>query len=147
MNEEKEEKKKKIKGILIRSILSFAFASILFTIVLLIELYALNLSWLTNKYRILSDSFFVGGCLPILFFLLVWVSEKGAFDLITYSVRKLFSYCFRIHPEKSNLPPTYGDYVEMKKAKRKPFHYELIVMGSLFLILGVVFALLSIGVE
>ena len=75
------------------------------------------------------------------------MSEKGAFDLIVYSVRKVFSFAFRIHPEKSNLPPAYADYVEQKRAKKKPFHYELVLIGGIFLLLGIVFAFVSLSFD
>ena len=107
----------------------------------------LELTWSDNKYRVLSDSFFVGGAMPILFWLLAWVNEKGAFDMIVYGVRKVFSYAFRIKPEKSNLPPTYADYVEMKRAKKKPFHYEMLEVGGVFLLLGIIFAFISLMSE
>ncbi len=143
-----KEQKKNLKGIIPRSSLSFAFALAIFLTVFFLELYGpFELTWEKNKYRMLSDSFSLGGLLPILFWLLVWVSEKGAFDLIVYSVRKLFSFTFRIHPEKSNLPPTYADYVAIKKAKRKPFHYELLLIGGAFLLLGLVFVLVWYKLE
>ena len=143
-----KEQKKNLKGIIARSSLSFAFALAIFLTVFFLELYGPGeLTWEKNKYRMLSDSFSLGGLLPILFWLLVWVSEKGAFDLIVYSVRKLFSFTFRIHPEKSNLPPTYADYVAIKKAKRKPFHYELLLIGGAFLLLGLVFVLVWYKLE
>ncbi|HBE99137.1 MAG TPA: hypothetical protein DDW18_03795 [Firmicutes bacterium] len=143
-----KEQKKNLKGIIARSSLSFAFALAIFLTVFFLELYGpFELTWEKNKYRMLSDSFSLGGLLPILFWLLVWVSEKGAFDLIVYSVRKLFSFTFRIHPEKSNLPPTYADYVAIKKAKRKPFHYELLLIGGAFLLLGLVFVLVWYKLE
>lgn len=133
---------------LLRVSLSFLLAFILFATTFCIEYFGpLELNWNHNKYRILSDSFFIGGSMPILFWLLVWVSEKGAFDLIVYSVRKVFSFAFRIHPEKSNLPPAYADYVEQKRAKKKPFHYELVLIGGIFLLLGIVFAFVSLSFD
>ena len=145
---EQGKERKSLKGIIARTSLSFAFALAIFLTVFFLELYGpFELTWEKNRYRILSDSFSLGGLLPILFWLLVWVSEKGAFDLIVYSVRKLFSFTFRIHPEKSNLPPTYADYVAIKKAKRKPFHYELLIVGGTFLLLGLIFILVWYKLE
>ncbi len=136
-----------VKGIVIRTALSLLFAAAVFTGVLLIELLSMKLSWSAYKFRILCDGFVVGGVFPVLFWLLLWVAEKGAFDLIAYSMRKMLSFMFRIHPEKSNLPPTYADYVEMKKEKRKPLHLELLLVGVSFLILGFIFLGLSLGLE
>ncbi|MDD7043429.1 MAG: DUF3899 domain-containing protein [Mollicutes bacterium] len=145
---EQGKERKSLKGIIARTSLSFAFALAIFLTVFFLELYGpFELTWEKNGYRMLSDSFSLGGLLPILFWLLVWVSEKGAFDLIAYSVRKLFSFTFRIHPEKSNLPPTYADYVAIKKAKRKPFHYELLIVGGTFLLLGLIFILVWYKLE
>ena len=132
----------------IRLILSFLFSGALFAMTFCLELFGpLELTWDDNKYRVLSDSFFVSGAMPILFWLLAWVNEKGAFDMIVYGVRKVFSYAFRIKPEKSNLPPTYADYVEMKRAKKKPFHYEMLEVGGAFLLLGIAFAIVSLMSE
>lgn len=145
---EQGKERKSLKGIIARTSLSFAFALAIFLTVFFLELYGpFELTWEKNGYRMLSDSFSLGGLLPILFWLLVWVSEKGAFDLIAYSVRKLFSFTFHIHPEKSNLPPTYADYVAIKKAKRKPFHYELLIVGGTFLLLGLIFILVWYKLE
>ena len=145
---EKREERKSLKGIIVRASLAFTFALAIFLTVFFLELYGpFELTWEKNRYRMLSDSFSLGGLLPILFWLLVWVSEKGAFDLIVYSVRKLFSFTFRIHPEKSNLPPTYADYVAIKKDKRKPFHYELLIVGGAFLLLGLIFILVWYKLE
>lgn len=136
------------KKFFLRFFLSFFIAGALFATTFCIEYFGpLELNWTNNKYRILSDSFFIGGLMPILFWLLVWVSEKGAFDLIVYSVRKVFSFAFRIHPEKSNLPPTYADYVEQKRAKNKPFHYELLEVAGAFLLLGIIFAFVSLSFD
>ncbi len=136
------------KKFAIRLTLSFLLSGAFFAITFCIEyLGPLELTWTSNKYRILSDSFFVGGAMPMLFWMLVWVSEKGAFDMIVYGVRKVFSYAFRIKPEKSNLPPTYADYVEMKRAKKKPFHYEMLEIGGLFLLLGIIFTFVSLACE
>ena len=147
-SKEQGKERKNLKGIIVRASLAFTFASAIFLTVFFLELYGpFELTWEKNRYRMLSDSFSLGGLLPILFWLLVWVSEKGAFDLIVYSVRKLFSFTFRIHPEKSNLPPTYADYVAIKKAKRKPFHYELLIVGGAFLLLGLIFILVWYKLE
>ncbi len=149
--EEIEEKKIKepltLKGVLLRSILSFGFAIILFVAVLLIELKAMDLSWYVYKFRILCDSFFIAGIFPILFWLLLWVAEKGAFDMIAYSMGKMLNFMFRIHPEKSKLPPTYADYVEQKRAKRKPFHYELLIVGASFVLIAIIFLTLNMCFE
>lgn len=149
--EEIEEKKMKepltFKGVLLRSIFSSVFAILLFVAVLLIELNGLKLSWDAYKFRILCDSFFIAGVFPVLFWLLLWVAAKGAFDMIAYSMGKMLSFMFRIHPEKSNLPPTYADYVEQKRAKAKPFHYELLIVGGVFLLLGVIFLILNMCFE
>lgn len=155
MKEEKKENEKQngefrekvsVKGIVIRSVLSFLFAGALFALMFCVEHFgALQITWPDFKYRLLSDSFFVGGAFPILFWLLLWVNEKGAFDLIVYSVRKFVGYIVHANPDKSKLPPTYADYAEMKQGNRKPLHYELLIVGVTFLLLGGLFAFISYG--
>lgn len=140
-----EESVSNLKKIIVRSIIFFLIASGLFAATMCIELLGpLGLTWNDNRYRVLSDSFFVSGAMMALFWGIIWVSQKGAFDLLAYSMRKILNFMFRIHPEDSNLPPTYLDYVEQKRAKRKDLHYEAFVIGVTFVTLGVIFALLSL---
>ena len=65
---EQGKERKSLKGIIARASLSFAFAIAIFLTVFFLELYGpFELTWEKNRYRILSDSFPLGGLLPILF--------------------------------------------------------------------------------
>ena len=69
---EQGKERKSLKGIIARTSLSFAFALAIFLTVFFLELYGpFELTWEKNGYRMLSDSFCVGGLLPMLFWLLV----------------------------------------------------------------------------
>ena len=135
------------KGFFIRLIVSFVVAALLSVAVMLFELFGPSrFTWQDNAFRILSDSFSVAGVLTALFWCLGWASSKGAFDLLVYSTRKMLSFMFRWHPENSNLPSTYADYVEMKHGgEKKPFHGELLYVGALFLLIGIIFALIEMA--
>lgn len=142
--QEKIDKREKAKKSLLRFSCSFLCVSLLFIGVFCLEVYGpMKLALSQHKFRILSDSFFVAGALPTLFWLLIFVYERGAFDLVSYSVKKFLVFAFRINPKKSNACVSYRDYVNERRKKAKKPRYEFLIVGCLLLLLGVFFAFLS----
>ena len=70
------------------------------------------------KWRILTDTFTLSGVLYLLIFLLIKVSDYGAFDAIVYSVRLVFGMIFHDNIRKTKLPSTYAEYRNLKRGKR-----------------------------
>lgn len=142
----KKERREYLHKLSLRLLLSFLFVASLFTFTFCLEAFgSRHISLSLHKLRVLSDSFFVGGAVPILFWLLIWVSEKGAFDLLSYSVKKIWSSIFRT--KKNYFVGSYYDYVSKKRANSKPIHYELLIIGGITLLLGVMFAYFSLCYE
>lgn len=145
MNNGIDSNKKKILWILelVLSPLSLVFVSIF---VFLIEYY-LDDIYFSYPIRVYADSFAIGGILGLCYWLLLWASREGAFDMIVYGSLKLWSFMFRVHPEKSNLPSTYYDYVMLKKQKRHHRFMPLLFCALLFLVVGVILTFVSLNLE
>lgn len=95
---------------------------------------------LMDRYRLLSDAFFLPGILMVLFGSLVWVSNEGAFDGVSYVVSNAFYWLIpggRLHHYER-----YSDYVERKRGKRVKGYSFLFWVGAGFVIAGFVFNLL-----
>ncbi len=141
-----EEKRKSLHKLLLRLLISFLFVLFLFSLTFCLEVFGpMNISLSLHKLRVLSDSFFIGGIIPVLFWLLVWVNEKGAFDLLSFSVKKIWSSIFRSN--KNYFVGSYYDYVSKRRKNAKAIHYEVLIIGGISLLLGVMFALLSLSYE
>ena len=94
---------------------------------------------LAEKYRILCDAFSVPGMLLIMISALVFLSNKGAFDVIIYGVRRLLGAVFPIGMT--------DDFYEYKRGKRRggaPI-YPLLV-GTLFMLPAVILLVALSGV-
>lgn len=79
----------------------------------------------SDVYRILSDSFFVSGVLLTGAGLLVFVSNNGIFDMLSYGITTFF-----VARKKDVKDRKYKDYYEYKQSKserKRSFAYLLIV--------------------
>ena len=90
-----------------------------------------------ERYRILSDAFTIPGVIFMLCALLVLVSNKGAFEGISYAA----GYALRmLIPGLSKDREKYGDYVERKREKGGVKGYGfLFFTGLAFLIVSLIF--------
>ena len=90
-----------------------------------------------ERYRILSDAFTIPGVVFMLCALLVLVSNKGAFEGISYAA----GYAFRmLIPGLNKDREKYGDYVERKREKGGVKGYSfLFFTGLAFLIVSLIF--------
>ena len=91
---------------------------------------------LRNCYRILSDAFALPGILVIFMALLVWLSNEGAMDGITWAVTNAF---YSLIPGLRLKRERYGDYVERKRGKKVTGYGFLFHVGGAFLAIGAVF--------
>ena len=94
----------------------------------------MGLDWETSKWRILADTFTLPAVMLLMSYLLVKVSDFGAFDAVVYSVRLAVTMIFRSNVRKTKLPPNYRDYRLARMAKpRTSASFLLIVSGIHFL--------------
>ena len=91
-------------------------------------------------YRTLSDAFAVPGLICIFSGGLMWLSQEGALDGVSYvaqyAVKSLLFFARRGALE------TYKEYVERRREKRKVSFGFLILVGAACMVIAVVFMIL-----
>lgn len=121
-------------------IVKYCFA-ILFC-VLLIWLYLSNSDFASlsrlERYRVLCDAFTFPGLLLIMIGLLVWVSNQGALDGISYAMRGLYRAFIPGAGLRQNFV-NYYDYVKNKREKRVKGYGFLFSVGGVCLAIALVF--------
>jgi len=141
MEENNLQPKKKIftKEYWIGFAISIACCVLLGGIILLVEVTSLDLTLKEDSIQILTDVFSISGILMLLFFLLIVVSNEGAFDAITYSVKLIWNVTFHSNVRSTKLPTNYAEYRALKRKKdKKPLSF-IALAGLLFLLIGLIF--------
>ena len=82
-----------------------------------------------------GDSFAIPGAVCLGFGILVWASNGGAFDIFAYGGRR-FIHMFK-KDVRDHKYPTYYDYRESRKQKKRSFLF-MIIVGGAYLTVGVV---------
>ena len=83
-----------------------------------------------------GDAFAIPGIVCFAVGILVWASNGGAFDIFAYGGR-IFVRMFFKRDVKDRKYPTYYDYREARKEKKRSFWY-MIIVGGAYLVVGVV---------
>ncbi len=96
--------------------------------------------------HILSDSFSLSGLLGLCFFALSYISSKGAFDILAYSIQTLFLVTFRPKYRQTSFPKTYYDYKVMKDTKRKKPISVLLMSSGIFFLVGIILLIIYINI-
>ena len=138
---ENEQKKKEpffTKSFWISFVISFVSATILGVLIGIIE-------WLTQEaegYKfdplaISLDAVSLSGILMFLFFLLQYLSTKGAFDFLAYALKVAVYTVFRPNFRKTGFPATYYDYKTLKdEENRKPI-LAILFVSTIFIVVGI----------
>ena len=95
------------------------------------------ISDLQNKFRLLCDAFSVPGIILILCGGLVWATNEGVLDGLTYSLGLLARSL--IPGGRSRPDERYADYVERKRKNRVKGYSFLFIAGGVSLVIGLVF--------
>ena len=97
---------------------------------------------LAYRYRILCDAFTIPGVIFIMCGALVWISQQGMFDSMSYALKMIKDQFSREHDHVK-----HGDYVLEKQENRKNGGFGfLIITGSVFVAISLVFfALFYLG--
>lgn len=119
----------------LRYIITAAAGAVVITIILLVGGTFSETSQ-TAVYRDLCDAFFVVGVLMAGMGVLIFCTNGGAFDMLSFGFIKLFDL-FRRDVTKAKYR-TFYDYRESKKDRNRSFDY-LLVVGIVFIAVGVVF--------
>ena len=93
-----------------------------------------------DQYRMLCDAFTVPGLLMILLGALLWVSNEGALDGLSYSLR-LAVYAL-IPGKRKDGYEKYGDYVERRSQKKVKGYAFLFQCGLVDMVVAVGFLVL-----
>ena len=94
---------------------------------------------LKTVYHILCDSFFVPGVVITGFGLLVFASNGGAFDMLTFGMKKFFSL---FKKDLSGITKeTFYDYSMAKHGEHLSFAY-MIVVGLILIGISIIFLML-----
>lgn len=94
---------------------------------------------LVEKYLVLCDGFTIPGLVLVMVGLLIWLTNLGALDGISYAV----GYAFKmLVPGYKDKQETYGDYVARKREKRVTGYGFLFVVGGICLAAALVFMVL-----
>ena len=131
-------------------IISIVIASIV-TIVLLVVIGVMRYEFAyrgTDKKALefIADITSTAGFIGLLFWMIAYVSSKGAFDIIIYGTKKMVFAIFRKNP-RSGLPRTYAEYVEIQREKDKAIHLPfLIITGGVFL-LGIILLIIHYSLK
>lgn len=140
-NKEQDEGKKLFaKGFLISLIITTVVLLVTAFLIAVIEYYAIeNLMSERHPYlHIIADGVGVSGLLGILIYLMSFVSSKGAFDFLSYSVQLLVLNIFNPKYRQEKFPKTYYDYKVLKdSANRKPL-LGIIIASVPFLLAGII---------
>ena len=131
--EEKENRLWFIKYIIVYAIMIGGFFLILSTK----DIY--SKTNLKEIYLILTDAFTVPGLLVFLFGILVFLADEGAFRMLAYSIRTVFSV-FKRNPADRKFR-TYAEYKKYKEQYKSSFGFLLISGGS-FCVLAAIFLIL-----
>ncbi len=94
-------------------------------------------------YKILSDAFAVPGILLLLGGVFVWIVRQGTFSGMGYAFRQIWN---ALHSQKyrDEHKETFSEYRERKSGGEKPSFLYLIIIGSAFLLPGIIFSILFI---
>lgn len=138
-----EEKNKRRLSVLIKYLVSLVVGALFVVMVLFIENY-FSATETIERYKILSDAFTFAGVLLILFAALVFISSKGGFDGIGYSLSRLVKMLI---PFANRSDETYAQYKERKRAKGITKGYSCVFFsGLVYFAVSIVFLILYYNV-
>lgn len=137
------DEKRNYKRLVIGSLITFGIS--IFVAGIIFALAALNfqnqgLDWKeeTNLLHGLVDATSIAGLFGILAWAMMLLSDKGAFDILAYSLKLVWYNTFKKSIRETALPKTYAEYVELKRGDRGK-SYLYILLGSLpSLIIGII---------
>ena len=116
-------------------LITAAFGAVLAFIVLLIK-DVFHLSQTVDVMKALCDGFFVSGVLIACFGGLVFASNGGVFDMITYGVKNLF-WLFKKNPADRKYKDFY-EYREAMKEKKRSYGY-MVIVGLAYIAVSLMF--------
>ena len=135
-----EEDSSKKKARFIRNlIISLIALTVLGGIIALIEYFAIKDAEKINvPLHVIGDAFGLSGILGFAGFVLGYVSSKGTFDLLSYSVKLVFLNVFRPKYRQESFPKTYYDYKVLKDHEERKAVFPLLWVSLGYLAVGII---------
>lgn len=130
-------KKKRFKKDVITALITLSVIAILVALLVYIT-YKDQLDPTILAFQVLSDAFGLAGVLGIAIFGLGFVSSKGAFDLLSYSVKLIFLNAFRPKYRKESFPKTFYDYKVKKDSLDRRAPFMMFFLALAYLALGII---------
>ncbi len=120
-------------------VISFLIAAALSVTIGLIEYYSQKASGLTIvMLAIYTDAIALSGLLMALFFLLQYLSTKGAFDILAYSLKIVFYTIFRPSYRQHGFPATFYDYKVLKDSENRKPILAILFVSLIFICAGLI---------
>lgn len=107
----------------------------------LMDVYSRGIDFDLHPGMVFADAFAMGGGLCLLFWLLLWVSQRGAFDIIVYSIGRMIDVIFHLHEENQRMPKNFGDYVLAKRGKKHKHFYPFLIESAAVFAIGIILSL------
>ena len=121
------------------AIISLIALSITAGIIAVIEYFALGGNDAFNlPLRLAGDAIGLSGILGFSAFVLGYISSKGAFDLVSYSVKLVFLNVFRPKYRQENFPRTFYEYKVLKDHEKRRATFPLLWLSLIFLAVGII---------
>lgn len=121
------------------ALISLIALSITAGIIALIEYFALGGGDMYSlPLRLAGDAIGLSGVLGFSAFVLGYVSSKGAFDLVSYSVKLVFLNVFRPKYRQENFPKTFYEYKVLKNHEKRRAVFPLLWLSLIFLAIGII---------
>lgn len=108
-------------------------------LIALLEFFTLDASIDKNfALHLLVDAFGLAGILGFGFFSLGYVASKGAFDMLSYSLKLLILNVFAPKYRQTSFPKTFYDYKVKKDSEERKAIYPLMLLSLLYLAIGII---------
>lgn len=91
------------------------------------------------KMLYLADAFTIPGVLILMLGVMVWISTKGLFDILTYSLGR---FTRTLIPFTKTTDERFGDYKERKSENRIKSYSFMFIVGGVFLFAAIVFTVI-----
>lgn len=137
-------KKDKIRSYLIGILVSFIITTVIAGLAILFQL-AEGIKFEDQALRIMCNATFFSGIIMACVYVLVVLSNNGAYDLFAYSIKLVWYNTFHKNVRHSKLAASYAEYREQKRGKERTNTSFMIVGATPYIIAGILLAIPFMG--
>lgn len=140
MNQEPKDRKEEIRSWLIGLLISFIVTTCIAGLSVLFQVVS-GIKFEEDGLRIMCNATFAAGILVACFYVLVILSNNGAYDLLTYSIKLVWYNTFYKNVRNSKLSASYAEYREEKRGKKHSRTSFMIVGALPYIIAGIILSI------